>query len=252
MENKNPILVADKLFAILELLAQQGAMSLSEIKEHTGLNKSTIHRVLTSLSFLGYVHQFEENGKYELTLKVLFLSNRLIDSDHIISICKPYIQKLCYTSGETVHMVQMEGSEAVYVYKEESFQNNIQLVSRVGTRIPLYCSGVGRAMLADMSENQVEEIWNISQIKKHTDKTITSLDKLQKCLKDVQKQGYALDDEEHELGVRCVAVSIPDLNPSVKYAISISAPAIRMPKDRCVELSRQLLEVKRSLAAAIQ
>ena len=172
MENKNPIQVADRLFLVMEQLAETGPVTLAELCSHLDLNKSTVHRLLSSLMYMEYVKQDSETGKYSLSFKLLGLSNKLLSHIDILDTVRPCLKKLSEETGETVHFVQLDGLEAVYIYKEESHQNSIRMVSKVGSRIPLYCSGVGKAMMADMPASQVQAIWEDSSIEKLTPHTI--------------------------------------------------------------------------------
>ena len=141
-EKKNPIQVADKIFLVMETLAQNGPMGLLELATQLDLNKTTAHRVLSSLHHVGYVAQNPENSKYFLTLKILELSNKVLEKMDILDITAPYLRQLMEFSGETVHLVQLDGVNAIYINKMESDDNSLRLVSRIGKRIPLYCSGV--------------------------------------------------------------------------------------------------------------
>ena len=233
MENKNPIQVADRLFLVIEQLAETGPVTLAELCSHLDLNKSTVHRLLSSLMYMEYVKQDSETGKYSLSFKLLGLSNKLLSHIDILDTVRPCLKKLSEETGETVHFVQLDGLEAVYIYKEESHQNSIRMVSKVGSRIPLYCSGVGKAMMADMPASQVQAIWEDSSIEKLTPHTI-------------------VDDEENELGVRCIAVSVPDYKGRPKYAFSISAPIARMSDERIEELAHIVLQVKEEICQCMK
>lgn len=252
MENKNPIQVADRLFLVLETLAETGPAALADLCRHLELNKSTVHRLLSSLIYMGYVKQDAETGKYALSFKLLTLSNKLMSHMDILETVRPFLKKLSEETGETVHFVQLDGLDAVYIYKEESYQNSIRMVSKVGSRIPLYCSGVGKAMAADMPETQIKKIWDNSRIQKLTPHTMIHYTQFLEKIKEVQQKGYALDDEENELGVRCIAVSIPDFKGRPKYAFSISAPVARMSDRRIEELSQIVLHIKKEIVATMR
>lgn len=251
MENKNPIQVADRLFLVLETLADTGPVTLADLCRQLSLNKSTLHRILSSLIYMGYVKQDSETGRYSLSLKLLSLSNKMLGHMDILDAVRPSLKSLAQNTGETVHFVQLDGVEAVYIYKEESTQNSVRMVSKVGSRIPLYCSGVGKAMAADMKESQIQSIWEHSTIRKLTPHTITNYTQFLEKIKEVRKKGYALDDEENELGVRCLAVSVPDYLGRPKYAFSISAPASRMSDERIRQLSPILLDTKKEMLSAM-
>ncbi|MBQ0000634.1 MAG: IclR family transcriptional regulator [Clostridiales bacterium] len=248
MESKNPIQVADRLFDALEILSEDGPLALSDLTTRLELNKSTVHRILSSLIYMGYVRQDPDTQKYDLTLKLLEMSNRLLERMDILEIIRPYLKQLCHESGETVHLVQLEGTDAVYIHKEESFTNTIRMVSRVGSRIPVYCSGVGKALAADMDLTQVKQIWDNSEIRPLTEHTITDYSSFIQKLDEVRRQGYALDDEENEYGVRCIAAALTSSDGQPRFAFSISAPINRMSDERIRELSHLVLSVKRQLS----
>lgn len=252
MENKNPIQVADRLFLVMEILAETGPVTLAELCSHLDLNKSTVHRLLSSLMYMEYVKQDSETGKYALSFKLLNLSNKLLSHIDILDTVRPCLRKLSAEIGETVHFVQLDGLDAVYICKEESQQNSIRMVSKVGNRIPLYCSGVGKAMMADMDPARIQTIWNDSDIKKLTPHTIIDYTQFLEKIKEVNTKGYALDDEENELGVRCIAVSIPDYKGHPKYAFSISAPIARMSDERIEELAKIVLQVKEEICRCMK
>lgn len=252
MENKNPIQVADRLFLVMEILAETGPVTLAELCSHLDLNKSTVHRLLSSLMYMEYVKQDSETGKYALSFKLLNLSNKLLSHIDILDTVRPCLRKLSAEIGETVHFVQLDGLDAVYICKEESQQNSIRMVSKVGSRIPLYCSGVGKAMMADMDFARIQTIWNDSDIKKLTPHTIIDYAQFLEKIKEVSTKGYALDDEENELGVRCIAVSIPDYKGRPKYAFSISAPIARMSDERIEELAKIVLQVKEKICRCMK
>ena len=252
MENKNPIQVADRLFLVMEILAETGPVTLAELCSHLDLNKSTVHRLLSSLMYMEYVKQDSETGKYALSFKLLNLSNKLLSHIDILDTVRPCLRKLSAEIGETVHFVQLDGLDAVYICKEESQQNSIRMVSKVGSRIPLYCSGVGKAMMADMDFARIQTIWNDSDIKKLTPHTIIDYTQFLEKIKKVSTKGYALDDEENELGVRSIAVSIPDYKGRPIYAVSISAPIARMADERIEELAKIVLQVKEEICRCMK
>lgn len=251
MEEKNPIQVADRLFGVIELLAERGPMGLIEISKELELNKSTVHRVLNSLIYLGYVKQNDMTSQYMLTYKICGLSDSILQKTDIVEIVRPFLKELSFKTGETVHLVQREGTNAVYIDKVENDVNTVRLISSIGRSIPLYCSGVGKAMLAGMEESSVRKIWKFSEIYPFTEKTITDISSLFKELENIRGRGYAIDDEEHEVGVRCVAVALDDYRGKPRYAISISAPEIRMKDERITELAELLKETKHALLTVI-
>ncbi len=251
MEQKNPIQVAGRLFQALELLADTGSIGLMDLSATLSLYKTTAHRVLNSLIYMGYAKQDPATGKYEPTFKIVDIANRIMSKVDIVQTVRPYLRKLMEASGETVHFVERDGTDAVYIDKVESFNNGMQMVSRIGSRIPLYCSGVGKAMLAQMDSWEAEEVWNASGVSPLTEHTITDYGKFQQELAQIQQRGYALDNEENQIGVRCIACSLKDPAGIPKYAFSISAPTSRMNDERIRELAFYVLEAGKEMAESL-
>lgn len=248
MTTKNPIQVADKLFNVLEALSENGPSSLSDLSKLLLLNKTTTFRILSSLIYMGYAKQDPENSKYYLTFKICNIANQMIEKIDIVKIARPYIEDLVNSTGETVHLVEIDGIHAIYIDKIESSTNSIRMVSKVGRTVPLISSAVGKALLCEMDDSKISDIWNSSDIIRHTNHTITTYDNFIKEIELTRKRGYALDNEENEVGVRCIAVSFKDHSKEPKYALSISAPISRMSDDKINELSEYILHIKEKLS----
>ena len=247
-ETKNPVQSAERIFQVLEMLAENGEMGLMEISAALNLHKSTVHRLLMSLVYMGYAKQDETNQKYMLSYKIVNMAGKILDRMDILKIARPYMDRLSDISGETVHLVQREGNNILYIYKAEAKVGSIRMVSHVGMVHPMYCSGVGKAIMATLDESEVKQIWNESIIEKKTEKTITDLDEMMKILEEVKENGYALDDEENEEGVRCIAACLRDYSGEVRYAFSVSGPVSRMTKERVLELSADVRKVQKELS----
>ncbi|MDL2249706.1 IclR family transcriptional regulator [Lachnospiraceae bacterium OttesenSCG-928-J05] len=243
----NPIQVADKLFAVIELLAAKGAMGLMDLSNKLELNKTTAHRLLNSLVYMGYVFQEPSTHKYRLSFKICGLSNQILNNIDIARVVRPYLRELVNLTGETVHLVQLDGMNAVYIDKIESTNNSIRLVSQLGKQLPLYCSGVGKALLAEMPSEKVARIWNESEIVSLTPHTIVDFSELESELKKISKSGYAIDNEENEEGIRCVAASLGTKGSESDYAFSLSAPVYRMDDKRMAEIAKHILETKEKI-----
>ena len=244
MEDKNPIQVAGRLFGALEYLAVHGETGLMELASVLELNKTTAHRVVSSLQYMGYVRQNSDSGKYEVTLKLVDLADHVTGRLDIVSAARPYLQHLVELTGETVHLVQLEGSDVVYIDKVESQAATIRMVSRIGSRIPFYRSAVGKAIAARLTEPEVRELWGACVIERTTPYTITNYEDFLETLEEVRRKGYALDNEENETGVRCIGASLDFGGTHPKYAFSISVPIGRMDNDRIRELSGYILKTK--------
>lgn len=250
-DTKNPIQVSERIFHTIECLAQNGAMGLQELSTALSLNKSTVHRILNSLICMDYVRQDPETTKYSLSFKICGLSNQILSQNSMIDIARPFIKELSANSGETVHLVQLDGIHATYIDKVEASQNSVRMISMVGKSIPLYCSGVGKAILADMPDSKIELIWKMSSIQQLTEHTVTRFVDFMNLIEETRRSGYALDNEENEIGVRCIAVSLKGYNGKSTYAISISAPKDRMSDARILELKEMILKTKQQIESNI-
>ena len=247
-ETKNPVQSAERIFQVLEMLAENGEMGLMEISAALNLHKSTVHRLLMSLIYMGYAKQDEVTQKYKLSYKLVSMVGKILERTDILQIARPYMEYLSNVSGETVHLVQREGNNILYIYKIEGRIGTIRMVSHVGMIHPMYCSGVGKAIMATLPEKEVKQIWNESVIEKKTDKTITDINEMLRTLAEIKKNGYALDDEENEEGVRCIAACLHGYGNEVKYAFSISGPVSRMTKERVEELAVDVKKVQEELS----
>lgn len=246
--DKNPIQVAGRLFGVLEYLAQNGPSQLSDIAATMQLNKSTVHRILSSLEYMGYVKQNQEYARYEATFKIVEMASKIVSGADISRKVLPHLKSLSEKTGETVHFVRLEGTDVVYIDKVEPEHGRVPMESRVGLHIPFYRSAVGKALAAQMAEPEVRKLWDACTIERTTPYTITHYDEFQEALEEVKRKGYALDNEENEQGVRCIGVALTTPVGMPRYAISISVPIERMDNDRIREFSRLLLTEKDAIS----
>ena len=231
----------DRALSILEVLSDYSeGLGVTEISEQVNLHKSTVYRLLTTLIYKGYVVQDTETNKYGITLKLFELGSKKVESMDLLSVSKEYTKKLMESVNEVVHLVVREGSEIVYIDKVEA-NNTIMMASTIGKRSPMYCTSVGKAILAHLPEKKVKEIWDNSKIVKYTDYTITDFEELKTELEDIRQKGYAVDNEENEIGVRCIGVPIFNRHGKVEAAISISGPAIRVTESKISNFSIKVM-----------
>lgn len=232
-----------RIFDIIEALAAHPAgVALQQLAAETGLAKSTAHRLLASLVQLGYAAQDFATGKYRLTLKMFEISSGIVDSMDVMSVAKVHLERLAQRTGDAVHLVIRDARDIVYIYKTES--GPMRMSSRVGLRSPLYCTGVGKAILATLPEEEAAEVWRQSTLKKLTDKTVVDWPGLKAQLDEVRSCGYAIDDEENEIGIRCVAMAIPGASGRADAAFSISGLASYMNADRIRRIAVLAMETR--------
>lgn len=231
----------ERAFGIIEELSSfSRGLHLSDLSSRLNLHPSTVHRLLNTLSSLGYVQKDSSSGKYRLTLRLFEIGSRLVGSANIVTLAKPSLDRLADLTGETIHLVVPEETEVVYLYKSNP-SANITMGSTVGLHNPMYCTGVGKAILAHWDEADIEKMWKRTEIIQYTSHTITNYSDLIKELSAIRQKHYAIDNEEHEYGVKCIAAPIIDIHNNAIAAVSISAPAVRITEDKIAPYSELII-----------
>lgn len=199
-----------------------------------------------SLEHNGLIQQSEETGRYHLGIKLFTLGNQAVARLSLRDVAKPYLLQLMEETGETVHLAVLDENQVLYLEKVEGV-HALRMPSRVGRRMPTYCSSLGKAMLSCMDKHEVKKILQGQRLKSYTPYTITNIDKLLRVLEHTRKQGYAVDNEEIELGLRCVGAPIYDYSNSMVGAVSIAGPSARLSLEKVPSLGAKVIKV----AAAI-
>jgi DNA-binding IclR family transcriptional regulator len=201
--------------------------SVTEISEKAGLDISTTFRLLVTLQSNGFVEYNNATAKYRLGVSCLELGSKFIKNNDIRKVALKQMEALRNEFGETVHLTILDGIEVVYLEKLSGLHPIGFMSSRVGGRAPAYCTGVGKAHLAYLPEEEIYKRFEGKKLFKYTKNTITNIKLLIEELERVRERGFSFDNEEHEIGVKCVAVPIFDHN-GVVAAMSISGPVDRM------------------------
>lgn len=224
----------DRAFDVLEALAEADEdISLSQLTERVRLPLGTVHRLLSSLVARGYAAQDQVTRLYGPGPRLLEVAarasaNRRFQLDRI---ARPVLQRLTEATEETSNLVILHNDEGVYSVQVCS-PRMVRMFTEVGQRAPLYCTGSGKAILSGMPADQLEAYLERTPLQRFTPKTITDVERLRAELGMARAQGFALDDEERELGVCCVAAPIFDRFGRCIAALSISGPSVRMPIER--------------------
>lgn len=227
---------------LLELLAEAGGeASISQLAVSSGLPIPTIHRLLRSLLGGGYVRQ-EPSRRYSLGARLIRLGE--VAGRALGTNLKPHLVALAEATGETCNMALLDGDEVVYVAQAPS-KHSMRMFSEVGRRVHAHSTGVGKALLAQLSDDEVRAIAARTGLPRHTPNTITDPAALLQQLHQVRLTGYAIDDEEQEVGVRCIAVAIPIGSATV--AVSVSGPRARINSEA---IRRIIPLIKAATAAA--
>ena len=228
----------DRAFSILELFtADNTPLGVTMISERVGLHKSTCFGLVNTLEHLGYLLQDKDSGKYRLGLKALVLGQAYLKSQNIRQLAAPAMETLISLAQEyTIHLVVKEKDHVVYIDKYEGPQAMVIVASSIGQRAVLHCTGVGKSVLAFMDVEERRKIL-ANSMQSFTPYTLTNPVQLEKNLSEIRKMGFAFDDQERAMGLRCVAAPFFDNAGVVLGAISISGPSIYLSSERLFELS---------------
>lgn len=238
----------DRALEILDFLkTTPKGYGVTEIATHLQVAKSTAHRLLSTLEERHYIQQLEDSN-YALGLKFIEMNQHVTKHLDILSIAHPLLEKLCEEVDEIVHLVQLRGDEVVYIDKVEPNQS-IRIYSQIGRTAQLYCTGVGKVLLAYRSEDYLQRyLKKHPDFKAYTPYTVKNEAELRKRIQDILKNGYGFDDQEHELDICCVAAPIFDYSGEANYAISITSPTSRMTDTKQAAIIDKLLAFSKALS----
>lgn len=234
------------------LARSNGGLPLSALARRAQLSKSSAHRLLLTLVQEGFVVRDGDRPNYRLGLKLLWLASDLVDGLGLDRLVRPVLEELVNATHETVHMAMLDGDVAVYVDKIESPHAIRRMYSRVGKRVPFHCTGLGKAMLAHLPEARARTILSEEGMPRRTAHTIVESGRLFHHLATIRSQGYALDDEEHEEGIRCIASPVFDRERQVLGAISIATLAYRVNRRKLLSFWPPLREAAEKATVIFQ
>lgn len=236
----------ERAFGLLETIAAAGGVcSLSKLARESGLPPSSIHRLVRTLVELGYLRQ-DSSRQYLLGPRLIRLGEA---SSNLTAVwAKPHLARLADELGESANLAMLDGTEIVYVAQAQS-KRSVRMFTDVGRRVLPHCTGVGKAIMAEMDEDEVRRIVSRTGMPRSTASTITDPDALVAELAEIRDRKYAVDEGEYEEAVRCIAVAVP--TDASRLAMSVSGPAGRMTdelvkkavpllKDACAELAKDL------------
>ncbi len=232
---------AMKALQLLVALADcEGEISLAELSAITGIPPSSSHRILQEMQHCGFVLKDETQKRYRVGFEARLLAMQLQKTNFLHEAAKDEMTRLNDLSLETIHLIGEEDMEAVYLAKRGA-KNSVGLHSAVGKRIPLHCTGGGKALLAWKSEAWLKTYLSKVHLEGFTPNTITNEVALRRELEVIRVQGYALDNHEHHSDVVCIAAPIFDVNNSAVASIGIAAPDYRFPLEKALSYSDELL-----------
>jgi DNA-binding IclR family transcriptional regulator len=206
---------------------------VAELARRLELPRATVHRLLAALTHRGFLAQNERSGKYRLGLKLFELGNLVANSLDVKRIAHPHLLTLMRQSGETTHLVVLDGLHIVFVDKVET-ANPFRMVSQIGGRLPAWSSGSGKALLAQLPPDELRRRLAQAAPEVRREQVAALLD----SLAAVRQHGWAVDDQETQVGLRCVGAAIHDYSGAAVAGVSISGPLVRLGDERLPDLAR--------------
>lgn len=235
---------------ILELLSENNDLSVTQVAKRMNMNRASSHRFLATLKELGYADK-DESSRYYLTSKVIELGTKVLDRFEFRKIAHPFLQAVASKFNETINLGFFNGNQVITIDKINSTEI-LRMDAGIGGREPAYCTSLGKAILAYLPENQLKEYLKAIALTPYTPNTVTSKKKLKEELIHIRENGYAIDNEELSVGLRCVGAPVFDHSGQARYAISISGPSIRFGSKRLQEMQQALKKNCQSLSEKLE
>ena len=237
---------------LLELIADShGSVALTELAQQAGLPNSTTHRLLSTMQQQGFVRQVGDLGLWTIGAHAFVVGSSFLQSRNLLALVHPVLRSLMEQSGETVNLAVLDLSDhqAVIIDQVQCTQL-MRMSAPIGGKLPMHASGAGKAFLAHLGDEQVTALLHQKGLHYYTPKTLMSPQSLKENLALVRKAGFSFDDEEHALGLRCVAAPIYDEHGEAFAALSISGPIARMTDNRITELGALVIREARQVTLA--
>lgn len=237
---------------LLELIASaHGSVALTELAQQAGLPNSTTHRLLTTMQQQGFVQQVGDLGLWTIGAHAFIVGSSFLQSRNLLAMVHPTLRKLMEASGETVNLAVLnQGDFQAIIIDQVQCTALMRMSAPIGGNLPMHASGAGKAFLASQSDERVTQLLHKKGLHSYTPHTLSSPQQLKDNLAQIRKQGYSFDDEEHALGLRCVAACILDEHHEAFAAISISGPVSRITDDRVTELGALVISAVKEVTLA--
>jgi len=233
-EKSNSVKSVAKAFLIMEELDKAGELSIGDLSERLHMDKATVHRLISTIKDAGYVNQNLDNKKYSNSFKLFAMGNRVMEKTGVKYISRPFMEELSEKTSETINLGVRIGNKIIYIDKLES-SSTIKVGLGIGTSVPSYCSGLGKAILAFTEKEELMNILESITFEKYTERSITEKPQLIEELEIIREKGFSVDDEEYVDGLVCIAAPIFDYHGNPIASISVSSPKYRY--DPAVHLS---------------
>jgi DNA-binding IclR family transcriptional regulator len=241
----------ERVLTLFEFLAHsRRGFSLSEISQKLKMPKSSVHLLVTTLERRGYLQKNLVTGQFRFGLKLLTLSRMAFDGLELREEARPFLSTLVRETGLTSHMAILEGNEAVVIEKIEA-PGLVKIASWVGRRMEINCTSLGKALVAYLPEEEFDRQFKSKGFIRHNQRTIISISKLKEDLARVRDLRYSIDDEEEELGCRCIGAPIFDIHEKVVAAISVSGTTSQIPIEKIAPLAKKVRRTADTISAQL-
>lgn len=235
-EPKGYIRSVAQALRVFDYLEECGTeVGVTEVADVLGVHKSTASRLLATLKTGGYVARNKNTGGYSLGIRILELANTKLEQFDLRAYARPFLEELANETNETVHLATIEGRVLVYIDKIDT-THTLAMRSKIGYRIPPHCTALGKAILSLLPKEKRTSLLKGTELKRFTPNTITNLEMFEEHLAMIKIRGFAIDDQEHEEGIRCVAATVSDFRKNVIGAISISGPVTRISRTKAEKM----------------
>jgi IclR family acetate operon transcriptional repressor len=228
---------------LLETVAEiEDGVTLSDLAMQVGLAPSTTHRLLNTLELRGFLQHDAELGRWHIGVRAFHIGNAFLNGRDFVAQSRPFLVRLMEQSGETANLGVEDEGEAVMLAQVQC-REMMRMMVPLGSRSPMHASGIGKALLATMSEAQVTAILHRRGLTAITEHSVRSPEALRKELEQTRARGWAYDDEEHAIGLRCVAATLHDELGQAVAGISLSGPRSRIPDERVPSLGQLVADI---------
>lgn len=250
--NAKNVPAVERAFMALELIAQSSnGFSVSEISRRLDLPKSSVHLILATLERQGYLQKHPLTGNYLFGLKLFSLSRAALQGVELRAVAQPFLKALMKRTGLTVHLGILEGNEAVIIEKIEA-PGLVKVPSWVGRRMDVNCTGIGKALIAFLPGEEFDNRFKPGSLARHNESTIVSIAGLKRECARIREQGYAFDDEEDELGLRCIGAPLLDSRGCAVAAISTVGTLSQIPLEEVERLGKTIRHTASEIAALLR
>ena len=246
----NSVQSVDRVLDIIEVLStEHNGIGVTSIAARVGLHKSTAHRLLATLTARGYVAKTAE-GNYKIGLKLIEAVSCYINSLELQTEARPYLVQMTGELGLTSHLGILDKDQVVYIEKMDVV-SSVRMYSQIGLRMHAYCSSLGKCLLSNYSKEELDGVMKDCSFIRFTKNTIGSIGELHKEMAKVRKQGWAMDNEEYEIGHRCIGAPIYDYKGDIIAAVSASGPTNLIRDDRILPVADYVKQVAMELSRSM-